>query len=552
MGPESEISDEGPTATNPDRIQEIVQKHFKVYEVERAIRGLPAADASAYFVQFEPATFPARFDALREEVRGLDPNLLVMHQHRLGEDVILVARKPPIVDKGPGLNIFLLIATIVTTTLSGAFIYMSYGNLKALWVVTGVDLSYLHPTLLGWGFLTFSLPLVLILGIHEIGHYVVAKRHRVKTTLPYFIPVPPPLPFGTFGAFISMKEPIPDRKALFDIGASGPVAGFLCAIPVLIVGMILTATIAKPIPPEEEFHLDLDWAAPTGHAQFGFNETSNASLAHYETGHRSDAGRPIYWERIRVNTSDYRNASGTPAPPWAPANESDPGPLEDWTLRLNGANLTARHSLHVRIEFGVPNASEWKANVTKFGNETFHEIDLALDPHNETTERLTYAFQVPLRADNVTILAEWGVPSRGLINLGESLAFKGLQWSVEQVYPLEKDVYIHPTALAGWVGLLVTGFNLLPAGTLDGGHVARAILGDKMKWASYAAIALMVALSLKFTGWLIMAILVVFLGANHPPPLNDRSPLDGKRKVWAFLVVVLLAITFIPFPFQSF
>ena len=84
---------------------------------------------------------------------------------------------------------------------------------------------------------SYSFWLLLILGCHEFGHYFAARWHRVKATLPYFIPLPVP-PLGTMGAVIRMSPYIPNRRALFDIAAAGPIAGIVVAIPVSIVGML--------------------------------------------------------------------------------------------------------------------------------------------------------------------------------------------------------------------------------------------------------------------------------------------------------------------------
>ncbi len=83
----------------------------------------------------------------------------------------------------------------------------------------------------------FSVSLLLILGSHEFGHYFLALYHRMKATLPYFIPAPLISPIGTLGAFIQMKTPIPNRVALFDVGIAGPLAGFVVALPLTILGM---------------------------------------------------------------------------------------------------------------------------------------------------------------------------------------------------------------------------------------------------------------------------------------------------------------------------
>lgn len=83
--------------------------------------------------------------------------------------------------------------------------------------------------------LPFSLTLLLILMTHELSHYYYSHRHRVPATLPYFIPAPSLI--GTFGAVIKMKPPIPDRRALIDIGASGPIGGFIVAVIAVIIGL---------------------------------------------------------------------------------------------------------------------------------------------------------------------------------------------------------------------------------------------------------------------------------------------------------------------------
>lgn len=102
-----------------------------------------------------------------------------------------------------------------------------------------------HPALLAQGAL-FSGSLLAILTAHESGHYVACRRYGVNATLPFFIPAPPLFLAGTFGAFIKIKSPIPSRRALFDIGVAGPLAGFLVAVPVAFLG-VLTLQAAPPL-----------------------------------------------------------------------------------------------------------------------------------------------------------------------------------------------------------------------------------------------------------------------------------------------------------------
>jgi len=104
---------------------------------------------------------------------------------------------------------------------------------------TGVDLLK-EPVKLYKG-VPFSLTLMTILLSHELSHYFTSKKHGVKATLPYFIPAPTII--GTFGAFIKMKSPIVTRKALIDIGASGPIAGFIISVLATIIGLQMSEVV---------------------------------------------------------------------------------------------------------------------------------------------------------------------------------------------------------------------------------------------------------------------------------------------------------------------
>lgn len=97
--------------------------------------------------------------------------------------------------------------------------------------------AFTHPHVLHEG-LTFSAALLAILTAHEMGHYIACRRYGVRATLPFFIPAPPLFLAGTFGAFIKIKSPIPARRALFDIGLAGPLAGFAVALPIAVLGVL--------------------------------------------------------------------------------------------------------------------------------------------------------------------------------------------------------------------------------------------------------------------------------------------------------------------------
>ncbi|MCY7376458.1 MAG: site-2 protease family protein [Pyrinomonadaceae bacterium] len=107
----------------------------------------------------------------------------------------------------------------------------------------------------------FSIPLLAILTAHEAGHYVACRLYGVDATLPYFIPMPPILsPAGTLGAFIKIVSPMPSRRAVFDIGVAGPIAGFIALVPVLIFGLLTMVQVS----PEkvETANADLYFADP--------------------------------------------------------------------------------------------------------------------------------------------------------------------------------------------------------------------------------------------------------------------------------------------------
>ena len=123
------------------------------------------------------------------------------------------------------INVFLFIATILTTTLTGAMLRGRdpFSTIDGL--ITGIP---------------YAIAILSILGAHEMGHYLYAKKYRIYATLPYFIPFfLPGYLIGTLGAFIKMRSPIPNKKALFDVGVAGPIAGFVVSLFFLFLGFSL-------------------------------------------------------------------------------------------------------------------------------------------------------------------------------------------------------------------------------------------------------------------------------------------------------------------------
>ena len=123
--------------------------------------------------------------------------------------------------------------------VSGALRYVLYVPEFYSRVITAyLSAAIANPNLLRSG-LTFSAALLTILTAHEMGHYLACRYYGVRATLPFFIPAPPLFLAGTFGAFIKMKSPIPSRRALFDIGLAGPLAGFVALVPVAFGGLLI-------------------------------------------------------------------------------------------------------------------------------------------------------------------------------------------------------------------------------------------------------------------------------------------------------------------------
>ena len=159
----------------------------------------------------------------------------------------------------------LLILTIITTILAGITLavpelhppepplatpldYLLYIPLSYLyWLAELFRHALANPHLIVEG-VTFSACLLAILFSHEMGHCLACRYYKVDATLPYFIPAPPMFLAGTFGAFIKIRSAIPSRRALFDIGLAGPLAGFIVAIPISVIGVL---TIGAPQAPQE-------------------------------------------------------------------------------------------------------------------------------------------------------------------------------------------------------------------------------------------------------------------------------------------------------------
>ena len=146
-------------------------------------------------------------------------------------------------------NVTCALATLITTTLFGSALVASFRSGRPLdpdliWPAYG---RFLHADPSIWIGLQFSVPLLLILLAHELGHYLQCRHWQVDATLPYFLPSPSL--FGTFGAFIRIRSPILTRSSLFDIGIAGPLAGFAVLVPFLVVGVAFSHPMSLLAPP---------------------------------------------------------------------------------------------------------------------------------------------------------------------------------------------------------------------------------------------------------------------------------------------------------------
>jgi Zn-dependent protease len=166
-----------------------------------------------------------------------------------GTEVVLVCQLEAEPRSWPIVHVLLLLATIVTTLGSGALMrdvdpfatrFLDLGS-WSLPYPTRIDFGRL------WRGASFAVPFLTVLLTHEMGHYLAARRHRVRASLPYFLPFPPYLSvIGTLGAFIRLKGPTVRRSILFDIGASGPVASLVLSLPMFIVGLTMSEAVPGP------------------------------------------------------------------------------------------------------------------------------------------------------------------------------------------------------------------------------------------------------------------------------------------------------------------
>ena len=201
-----------------ETIRSTVAAYFQVRDAFLDPYGVPTIQVAAEPVKTK---FKSLLDQLAQQrlvaaIRGTGDTL-----------TIKIFQKPPVKPSRRMINLILFVATLGTVFAAGYLIWTAFAE-----VVAPRANSYLMGA-------EFAVGLLAIIGLHEFGHQAAAKYHKLDATLPYFIPGPPPfVPFGTFGALISLREPPANRDQLFDLGLSGPVVGFIVTI---LVGLLWIA-----------------------------------------------------------------------------------------------------------------------------------------------------------------------------------------------------------------------------------------------------------------------------------------------------------------------
>ena len=217
--PNDTVDDQTFQQTNFEKITRLVTAEFRIQEA------LIEQGNPTYYLVWPQETKQAFLRLLKQlEEMGLIAFLRKVD----GRIVLKVVSKPPVKPSNLRTNLILLLATVATTFMTG---YLSFPN-------TGIN-----PMVSG---AIFSASILMVLGIHEMGHKLTADKKKIDATSPYFIPGPPPL--GTLGAVIMQKSLPRNRDALFDVGANGPLAGFIVALIFSAIGLLLL--IPAPMSPD--------------------------------------------------------------------------------------------------------------------------------------------------------------------------------------------------------------------------------------------------------------------------------------------------------------
>jgi Zn-dependent protease len=219
----------------------------QVMHIETHVIHEPPVDVIEFVGQLT-APSPEAFEHIYDRFTALGYTPMLTRRDD-GKEIVIAKRG--LVEPTPNqnsINLILLLATILSTAYVGALeaignadIVSKLGTHQNLLTSDATNqIAFSDPKWWISG-LPYVLVLLGILGVHEMGHYVMARRHKAAVTLPFFIPMP--FGLGTMGAVIRLKSPIKNRKQLFDIGIAGPLAGLAIAIPLLIIGILTSPVI---------------------------------------------------------------------------------------------------------------------------------------------------------------------------------------------------------------------------------------------------------------------------------------------------------------------
>lgn len=209
-------------------IKSMIEYRFNLLDAYVDAAGMPT-----FLVGREPVK-----EKFQELLRDLaNHNLMARIQRVENKLAISIFPKPKLGQPRRVINLVLFLATLATVTLASYFLIFNVDPRLTVALYAGSNLSVqmfvLAASILG------------IVVIHEMGHVLAVRHHRMDATLPYFVPAPPPFPFGTFGAVISLRGPPGNRDQLFDLGFSGPIAGFLTTIAVALLAFLTAPIITE-------------------------------------------------------------------------------------------------------------------------------------------------------------------------------------------------------------------------------------------------------------------------------------------------------------------
>jgi len=145
------------------------------------------------------------------------------------------------------------------------------------------------------------------------------------------------------------------------------------------------------------------------------------------------------------------------------------------------------------------------------------------------------------------------VPREDVIVFGEPLLLKLIAGLMFRDASSQSDLFLHPVAFAGWVGILVTAFNLFPVGQLDGGHVSFSLLGEKSKGLARLLLVVFVIMGVFFwIGWIVWTLVIVLLGLKHPRVIDDPEGLSPSRRIIGAVMILIFVLSFIPAPIKGY